>query len=265
MENDIIYQSINGICDKNIGIFNRSFSFGDGLFETCKVINGEIQYLNYHLQRIEKGANTLLLNLDLSELNIEIVKALNSIKNTSKDYICKITISRGESVRGYGFGKNIPTITTIFIQNTQFITNYHRSLNICNSGYCNNPKLAGIKHQNRLEQILAKNTGDDCIMLDENNNIISTTYANIFMIKDSIISTPNLKNCGIEGTRRAVILDNFEVNIATISAEKLLNADGAFITNSLIGLQNIDKIINTTLNNITSKNIIKDIKELLKL
>ncbi len=80
--------------------------------------------------------------------------------------------------------------------------------------------MAGIKHCNRLEQVIARAgiKNDDGVMLDENGNVISVTQGNIFCVQGNKLITPNLDKCGIEGTRRAVILKiavdlGFDINI----------------------------------------------------
>lgn len=239
---------INGISENNIVIANRSFNFGDGIFETCKVENGKILLLNYHLQRLQQGVKVLNLNLNYELLLNEI----NNVLSISNNCVLKIIISRGNSNRGYGYTNDIQAIR---ILTTSKIPPIQQKiiLNFCKSGYCHNSKLAGIKHQNRLEQILARKNTADCIMLDEYNNVISTTSANIFMIKDNIIYTPNLGKCGIKGTVRAFIIDNFSVIIKDINQQELLSADEVFISNSVFGVVSVRQITDKYFANIAVK------------
>jgi len=123
------------------------------------------------------------------------------------------------------------------------------SLEYAQSGYHSNPNLAGIKHCNRIEQILARATmkGDEAIMLDENKNIISVTQGNIYFIFGKRLLTPKLDRCGVIGSRRSLILelaksiglDIKEEEISMIQAQK---ADEVFISNSLIGIQSVSSI-----------------------
>ena len=248
-------QIVNGKITDTISVKNRSFAFGDGIFETCKVVNGEILHWQYHFQRLKVGSQILAINLDFKLLEAELK---NHIPKT-KTLVVKIIISRGESVRGYNFSENMDSIRTILISD---FVEFDKTLNLdfCQTGYFQNPNLAGIKHQNRLENILAAKNGD-CIMLDNLNNVISTTYANIFIIKNNKISTPNLNNCGILGTRRAIILDNLEVLVKNISTKEILNADEVFISNSLIGIYSINSICGINYKN----NKIKQLKSELNL
>ncbi len=122
-------------------------------------------------------------------------------------------------------------------------------LEYCQSGYDSNPKLAGIKHCNRLEEVLARAglKSDEGIMLDENHNVISVTQGNIYAIHGNTMITPKLDKCGVEGTRRAVILDltkhlGIKVKVKALSVEKLSQADEVFISNSIIGIQSISQV-----------------------
>ena len=109
--------------------------------------------------------------------------------------------------------------------------------------------MAGIKHCNRLEQVLARAglKSDEGIMLDENHNVISVTQGNIYAVLSNTLITPKLDKCGVKGTRRAVILDlakllGIKVKVDTLSVKELGQADEVFISNSIIGIQSISKI-----------------------
>jgi len=123
------------------------------------------------------------------------------------------------------------------------------TLDFCESGYASNPKLAGIKHCNRLEQILARADlkCDEGIMLDEGGNIISVTQGNIFSIYANTLHTPRLDKCGIEGTRRAIILEiaselGMQINVGPLSADELMESDEVFISNSVMEIQSVIQI-----------------------
>ena len=123
------------------------------------------------------------------------------------------------------------------------------SLEYAQCGYHSNPNLAGIKHCNRIEQILARATmqEDEAIMLDENKNIISVTQGNIFFIIGNRLLTPKLDRCGVIGSRRSLILElaksiGLDVKEEEISMIQAKKADEVFISNSLIGIQSVSSI-----------------------
>jgi 4-amino-4-deoxychorismate lyase len=178
----------------------------------------------------------------------DIKKAFSLMK--IDNCIVKLVLSRGESLRGYSYKDNIRPIRITIVSELKKNNQDKRfSLEFCNSGYNSNPKLAGIKHCNRLEQVIAR-AGikvDDGIMLDENENVVSVTQGNIFCIQGNRLITPNLDKCGIEGTRRAVILKiavdlGFDINIKNLSVAELLRSDEVFISNSIQGVGPVNQI-----------------------
>ena len=240
---------INGAKQSKISIFNRNVQFGDGLFETCVVENKKILFWVNHFARLNRGCEQLKISkVDESVWLSDVKKALSLC---SYDHcIVKLILSRGESLRGYGFKDDIKPVRAVIVSELQRTTpNNSFCLEYCQNGYDSNPKLAGIKHCNRLEEVLARAglKSDEGIMLDENHNVISVTQGNIYAIYGNTVITPKLDKCGVEGTRRAVILDltkhlDIKVEVEVLSVEKLGQADEVFISNSIIGIQSISQI-----------------------
>jgi len=256
---------INGAKQSKISIFNRNTQFGDGLFETCVVENKKILFWVNHFARLNRGCEQLKISkVDESVWLSDVKKALSLCSYDR--CVVKLILSRGESLRGYGFKDDIKPVRAVIVSELQKTTlNNSFCLEYCQSGYDSNPKLAGIKHCNRLEQVLARAglKSDEGIMLDENHNVISVTQGNIYAIHDNTLITPKLDKCGVEGTRRAVILDlakllGIKVKVDTLSIKELGQADEVFISNSIIGIQFISQIGNIGFgkNSITKK--IKD-------
>jgi len=240
---------INGVKQSKISIFNRNIQFGDGLFETCVVENKKILFWVNHFARLNRGCEQLKISkVDESVWLSDVKKALSLCSYDR--CVVKLILSRGESLRGYGFKDDIKLVRAVIVSELQKATlNKSFCLEYCQSGYDSNPKLAGIKHCNRLEQVLARAglKSDEGIMLDENHNVISVTQGNIFAILGNKLITPKLDKCGVEGTRRSVILDltkhlGIKVKVEVLSVEKLGQADEVFISNSIIGIQSISQI-----------------------
>ena len=240
---------INGAKQSKISIFNRNSQFGDGLFETCLVENKKILFWTNHFARLNRGCEQLKISkVDESVWLSDVKKALSLCSYDR--CVVKLILSRGESLRGYGFKDDIKPVRAVIVLELQNTTlNNLFSLEYCQSGYNSNPKLAGIKHCNRLEQVLARAglKSDEGIMLDENHNVISVTQGNIYAIHGNTLITPKLDKCGVEGTRRAIILDlakllGIKVKVEVLSVEKLGQADEVFISNSIIGIQSISQI-----------------------
>ena len=256
---------INGAKQSKISIFNRNMQFGDGLFETCVVENKKILFWVNHFARLNRGCEQLKISkVDESVWLSDVKKALSLC--SYNHCVVKLILSRGESFRGYGFKDDIKPVRAVIVSELQKTTlNNSFCLEYCQSGYDSNPKLAGIKHCNRLEQVLARAglKSDEGIMLDENHNVISVTQGNIYAIHSNTLITPKLDKCGVEGTRRDVILDlakllGIKVKVDTLSVKELGQANEVFISNSIIGIQSISQIgdISFSENLITKK--IKD-------
>ena len=240
---------INGAKQSKISIFNRNVQFGDGLFETCVVENKKILFWTNHFARLNRGCEQLKISkVDESVWLSDVKKAL-SLYSYDR-CVVKLILSRGESLRGYGFKDDIKPVRAVIVLELQNTTlNNLFSLEYCQSGYNSNPKLAGIKHCNRLEQVLARAglKSDEGIMLDENHNVISVTQGIIYAIHGNTLITPKLDKCGVEGTRRAIILDlakllGIKVKVDTLSAKELVQADEVFISNSIKEIQSITQI-----------------------
>ena len=239
---------INGHRRTKLDVSDRLVQFGDGVFETCIVKKGQLLFWQAHFSRLTKGAQTLKINLVDEKLWInDISKALRISKLDQA--VVKIILSRGQSQRGYGFDSSIqPTRVVIVSPMPKNLPNAYQ-LSTCQSGYSINQNLANIKHCNRLEQILARTnmSTNECLMLDDSDSVISVTQGNIYAIKDSVLLTPSLAECGISGTRRSVVLSlakdlGLTLNIGRLTLQDLYAADEVFITNSVIGIKPVDKI-----------------------
>jgi len=240
---------INGEEQSNISVFNRNMQYGDGLFETCVAKDNQILFWDKHLSRLNIGCDKLKIKKIEESIWLEDIKKALSF-SSKKNCIIKLILSRGNSQRGYSYPDDILPVRVVIV--SEIIKSQSKqsfSLEYAQSGYHSNPNLAGIKHCNRIEQILARATmkEDEAIMLDENKNIISVTQGNIYFIFVNRLLTPKLDRCGVIGSRRSLILelaksiglDIQEEEVSMIQAQK---ADEVFISNSLIGIQSVSSI-----------------------
>jgi len=240
---------INGKEQSNISIFNRNFQYGDGLFETCVVKNNQILFWEKHLSRLDIGCRKLKIKNIEEEIWLKDIKKALSL-TSKKNCVLKLILSRGNSQRGYSYPDDILPVRVVIVsemKNVQAKESF--SLEYASSGYHSNPNLAGIKHCNRIEQILARSSlkRDEAIMLDENQNIISVTQGNIYFIFGQSLVTPKLDRCGVIGSRRSLILELaelIELNVeqGNVSMNDAKKADEAFISNSIMGIKSVNSI-----------------------
>ncbi len=244
---------VNGKQSDTISAHDRGLLYGDGVFETIVIRNGKIDFFDQHLQRLAKGCESLLMpKPDIETIRQEV----QSLCKGKTDQVLKIIITRGQSERGYQIPDNQQT--TRIVELTPFpdypseYTTNGVSVMLCQHQLGINPALAGIKHLNRLEQVLARNELKNTdftegLMMDTNNHVIEGTMTNLFAVKAGKLITPDLSGCGVAGIMRAIVLElaeknNIPCSIAKMTPADLLNSDEIFLTNSLIGIWPVKNI-----------------------
>ncbi|KNF09204.1 aminotransferase, class IV [Gottschalkia purinilytica] len=256
-----MYISINGkiVEDKNSSIspMSEGYMFGYGLFETIKVVNSKMCFLEEHIERLKKSCKKIGLefNFNIKEIENRAYKILE--KNKLNIGAIKIVYSKNGE-------ENYLIITTRKSSYTE--NNYKVGYKICFSDIRRNPDsiLPYIKSVNYMENIIAKKIGnekgyEEVIFLNTKNKIAEGSVSNIFFIKNDILFTPSIE-CGIlPGITRDKVIDiakelDVKVNIGEFSKDELLNADEVFITNSLMDIMPISNIDNKLFN--IEKNII---------
>ncbi|MEM9102203.1 MAG: aminodeoxychorismate lyase [Pseudomonadota bacterium] len=237
---------INGVKTSHIYVMDRGLLYGDGLFTTLAVKRGKPILLDRHLARLETDSKKLRLSLDLS-LVIEEIHLL--LKGFYEDAVLRITVTRGEGQRGYRIP--VETTTTRILSLNPFPTVHVPekgiNLRVCDTRLSRQPRLCGIKHLNRLEQVIARSEWSDPffhegLMFDDNDLLIEGTMSNVFLAFDmSSIITPRLQECGIKGVMREEVIHlakqrGVDVYEEEISRHDLVKAKEIFMTNSIIGV-----------------------------
>jgi 4-amino-4-deoxychorismate lyase len=248
---------INGKPEDRIDIADRGLQYGDGVFETMAYRNSRVEFLEQHLQRLQLGCKTLAINFEqIDNLRFEIDTACEHLGHDNA--VIKVIVTRGTGSRGY-FSLNDTEPTRIV--STHPFPKYpdtHQTegvyLRFCEQTLSLNRKLAGIKHLNRLEQVIARNEWDDSdiaegIMSDSNENIIECTMSNIFIVESGGLHTPTLFEAGIAGVMRAQIIQlasrsGISVEERPISRQELAGAEEVFVCNSIIGIWPVHTISN---------------------
>jgi 4-amino-4-deoxychorismate lyase len=255
---------VNGEYKTHIPVTDRGFQYGDGLFETIEVKRGQTVFLEQHIDRLCKGCIRLHIpapSLDI--LRFEITSLCNKFNTSSAntgDCVLKIIITRGSGGRGYRQPDIIEPTRIISVHPwPDYPQDYAKqgiTARFCQTRVGLNPLLAGLKHLNRLEQVMARAEWNDPdiqegFMLDLNGHIIEGTMSNVFLVKDGVLHTPTLFHSGIAGIIRGLIIELAHCNHIAVSehlffTEALLSADEVFITNSIIGIWPIKQIETTT-------------------
>ena len=247
---------VNGECREHIEISDRGFQYGDGLFETIAVTNGQPVFIGRHIDRLEAGCRRLYIPFPGAELLTFEAKKL--CQHSSKA-VLKMILTRGSGGRGYRQPDVIQTTRVLSLHPFPDYPDIYKVQGItalfCDTRLGLNPGLAGIKHLNRLEQILARAewTNPDIqegIMLDMNEHVIEGTMTNLFYVKNDTLYTSSLALAGVAGIMRGIIMAmsydyGFSVIEHTFTKDELLSADEVFVCNSILGIWPIKQIATT--------------------
>lgn len=250
--------SVNGVLDAAISPLDRGFAYGDGVFETCRYQRGSIPLWRYHRDRLLRSAKRLGISLDehlLLRYRDELLTQIDAQQII--DGVLKVTVTRGIGGRGYSLPEAVkPTYCLgIFAGNPLHAEQYRAgvSVRVCDLRLSHSPALAGMKHLNRLEHILARaewtSEFADGLLLDINDHVIEATVSNIFTVKDNQLYTPDLSSAGVAGVMRRAIIEqlgprlNVSSNVVEMDLDFIESADEVFLCNSVYGIWPVKNII----------------------
>jgi 4-amino-4-deoxychorismate lyase len=246
---------VDGREQDQISVLDRGLHYGDGFFETVAVVSGKPGLWSLHEQRMRDSAKRLKLQIaNASDFLADLHRLAGS-----DSCVIKFIVTRGAGGRGYRVPQQHQS-TRIAIRYDwpdypgEYSSNGIEAI-VCKTRLCHNPALAGIKHLNRLENVIARSewTNQDIpegIMLDQEDNIVEGTMTNIFIEKNGdTLLTPKLNRCGVAGIQRSNLIllakaIGIDVVASDISVESITDNVQLFVCNSLIGIWPIRKIGN---------------------
>lgn len=237
---------VNGDPETGVDPRDRGFTLGDGVFETVAVDRGQALRWPVHLARLRTGCH----RLRLPEPDYDLLAGeARRVIPVGASGVLRITISRGQGPRGYAVPRNPePTRVVQFgampdgLPHTKPVW-----VRMCDFRLGLQPQLAGIKHLNRLEQILARAEWSDeaiaeGLLFDQDGWMVEATASNLFLVSDKHLYTPRLDRCGVAGVVRSAVLavaeqQGISYSVERLSAGALSSADEVFLTNSVFGLR----------------------------
>lgn len=249
---------VNGKQQQSVSITDRSFQYGDGCFTTILVKYGQPLLLHAHKERIYLTCQKLFMfPPEWNQVEEWIETAIHTSGHQTLALSgLKIHVSRGSGGRGYspkGVGNTQVTIQT-FAYPSHYALWQSEGIKVGVSSIRVglNPLLAGLKHNNRLEQVLIKKEIDDTeyddnIVTDIHDHVIEMSAANLFWIINNELYTSDLSNSGVAGIKREQVLAyakqrQLVINIGHFSINEIFKADEVFITNALHGVVPIIQI-----------------------
>lgn len=221
---------------------DRGLAYGDGLFETMRAVRGSVPWWARHWNRLTQGADALGIDVP-SEATVtrELAALLDG-----RDAVAKLILTRGSGARGYAPGAHRPT----WILSRHAVPETPRRLVLrwCRTTLAHQPRLAGLKHCNRLEQVLARaewtagEAADDGLMLDVDGDVIAATAGNVFMLEGGGWSTPAVDRCGVRGVCRGWAMEALGAGEARITPDRLSGADAVFVCNAVRGILDVARL-----------------------
>lgn len=236
---------------------NRAFLFGDAVFETVKIVNAKILFLEDHYFRLMSSMRVVRMEIPMNftmEYFEEQILALATVKDSTLSARARITVYRNDG--GYYLPQNN---TVSFLINVESIDNTLYSINqgeyvvdLYTDFYVAKQLLSSIKTTNKIINVTAsifanENGLDNCLLLNDSKNVIEALQGNIFMLKGNTLITPPVSEGCLNGVMRRQVLalarkiENLEVVEEVISPFDLQKSDELFITNVIKGIQPITK------------------------
>ncbi len=238
---------INGVPSDCVAASDRGLQYGDGLFETIAVRRGVPCLWHRHIERLLRGCR--ILDLPLPPVDRLLDDCLSLIRGRD-NAVLKIILTRGSGGRGYAPPADpTPTLILSLHPSPDYSPAWRDdgvALTLCRTPSTENRRLAGLKHLNRLDQVLARKelSADGSVeglMCDSRRHLIGGTMTNLFLWNDGVLMTPKLDSCGIAGTVRSLVLelarcDGCRVLIDDIHLAQIGRMQGMFLTNAVAGV-----------------------------
>ena len=236
---------VNGQPEESLAVSDRGLQYGDGLFETIAMRQGQLEFLDAHLARLQTGCQRLAIPFnDWAILSQEL-----NVLCRQHDAVVKVIITRGSGGRGYNPASCLSPTRIISVHPFPDYPPEQQtgvSIRLCQHRLASQPRFAGLKHLNRLDQIVARAEWQDTtiaegLLFDQKEQLIEGTMSNVFLVNNDILLTPALDEAGVAGIMRAEIMSRakalaIDVHIKPLGLDDLLSADEVFLCNSVIGI-----------------------------
>lgn len=222
---------------------NRGLNYGDGIFETMRVHHGMLPLWPQHLARLRTGAQRLGIGLpDPAFIEARISEHIAGVDTG----VLKLLLTRGDGGRGYtptGCGEAVWVLSLHPLP----AATVGLRLGWCDTRLASQPALAGIKHCNRLEQVLARaemaRAGcDEGLLRDGDGRVVSATAANLLVHRNGRWWTPPVQRCGVAGVLRGLLLESGRIEITELDVETVETADALALCNAVRGILRVEQL-----------------------
>ena len=239
---------IDGSEQTTLSVTDRGLAYGHGLFETMRVVNGQVILAQMHFERLERGCTVLSIPFSNAMKGL-LESELKMLSAKLHNGTLKLIVTAGSAGRGYGAGQLEPRRILLGYPATEYPPSYREdgiAVRTCHYRLPVNEQLAGIKHLNRLDQVMARcewTTPDwaEGIMLDPAGSVVEGIMTNLFAVIGGTLVTPLLDRAGVEGIMRRYLLEQarvlgFSVDQVRLPLAEFLTASEVFVCNSVLGI-----------------------------
>ena len=234
---------VDGKPQASLSLNDRGLNYGHGLFETMRLSAGQLPLWHCHRQRLGIGADRLGIALDSSRLDTYLQQALEAFP---ADGMLKLLLTAGLGPRGYRQQSQASSYALQYFPLPPAANSASLRLQRCQYTLPHNAQLAGVKHLNRLDQVLAAaelKEGFDGLLLDVDGNVVEALSSNVFLFDGQSWLTPDLNLCGVAGVMRRLLCEEIipslgqQVVVQPLALTSLVNACEVFVCNAVRGIQ----------------------------
>jgi 4-amino-4-deoxychorismate lyase len=233
---------VNGEPVDRVSALDRGLSYGDGLFESIRFVEGIAPLWRRHVQRLMESCRRLQLpEPDPPQLWTEAREVVADMRHA----VVRVTVTRGIGDRGYASPASPCATRVVAAFEPPPMGDAHAQgvhMRVCDLRLADQPALAGMKHLNRLEQVLARAEWSapdiaEGVLCDQHDRVISATMANLFALVDGTLLTPSLERCGVAGVARAEVLAVCpQARVGELTLQALSVASEIFLSSSVRGI-----------------------------
>jgi 4-amino-4-deoxychorismate lyase len=240
---------VNGVEGAGVAADDRGLQYGDGLFETMAAVDGSIRHFELHMVRLADGCRRLEMPMpDVEQIAADCQRVLEGLGSAT----VKLIVTRGAGPRSYAPPED-PSVTRIVMTASSHLHDSAAArpvvARVCRTRLALNEQFAGMKHLNRLEQVMAaaelRGSGaDEGLMLAMDGRLVCATSSNLFLVRNGLLLTPMIRDCGVAGIMRQVVLHaadelGIPVEVGDLELDDLAAADEVFLTNAVRGIRSV--------------------------
>jgi 4-amino-4-deoxychorismate lyase len=236
---------VNGAPAESLPATDRGLAYGDGVFRTLRAQHGEPLHWARHYAKL--AGDCAALGIPCPD-EAPLLHESRIVASEHAQAVVKIMVTRGSGARGYALP--VPCEPRRVVMGSAFARHAAAEagidVHLCRLRLAHQPALAGVKHLNRLENVLARGEWRDAtfsegLLLDQEGLAIGGTMSNVFIVEQGVLLTPELSRCGVAGVTRERVLEiaqklSIAAQVESLPLARVLAADEVFFVNSVIGL-----------------------------